>query len=274
MSLDLHVHTTASDGRLTPQEVLNEAKRLQFSCIAITDHDTLDGIKDLSAAGLYPDASVRVISGIEFSAHMPHNEVHILGLGVEIDNAALNLRLEDVQKSRWQRLDKMLTRLAAAGYGRVTKDLVLKIAGASWSVGRAHIAAALVEQGYFSTVAETFDKLLHKGAGIYEPHYKLEVAEIIGLIHGAGGKAVLAHPGLVNDDAIVRQVIETGMDGLEVYHPRHRTEEIEKYKNMAEEYGLLISGGSDFHAIPTRFPEQLGIFTVDEASVAALIDAL
>lgn len=274
MAIDLHIHTTASDGRLTPREVLTEAKRVGLTCIAITDHDTLDGIKELAQAGLDFDAAVRIIRGIEFSAYMPHNEVHILGLNIDLENEVLNQRLTTVRQSRWQRLDIMLRRLQNAGYDRVKKEAVLRLAGQSRSIGRAHIAAALTEAGYFASVTEAFEQLLHKGGKIYEPHCKLEVGEIISLIHGAGGKAVLAHPGLVRDDKIVQQVLAAGMDGIEVYHPRHGADEVKKYEQMAKDNGLLVSGGSDFHAIPGRFPEKLGIFTVDDAAVAKLISAL
>jgi hypothetical protein len=257
---------------MTPEEIVSEAGRLNFSCIAITDHDTLDGIKTL--AGKCAPSNLKIIRGIEFSAHMPQHEVHILGLGIDIENAALNERLKVVRASRWTRLDKMLAKLQKLGYEKITKDAVLKSAGATKSVGRAHIAAALVEHGYFKTVADAFNELLHKGAPVYEPHYRLEVAEIVRLVHDAGGKALIAHPALVRDDKTVRCVIEGGMDGIEVYHPRHDAAAEERYLAMAKEYGLYVSGGSDFHAIPTRYPEKLGVFTVADEKVASLVSAL
>ncbi len=274
MACDLHIHTTASDGQMTPLEIVAEAKRLGLHAIAITDHDTLAGIKSLKDSGAYPCDAPRLICGIEFSAHMPRHEVHILGLGVALDDRRLDERLQQVRAARWERLDRMLARLKTHGYERVTREKVMAIGGATQSIGRAHIAAVLVEEGYFADVGEAFRQLLHKGGPIYEPHFHLAVEEIRDLVHSVGGLAVLAHPGLVGDDQIVRQVLETGIDGLEVYHPRHAPDQVAKYRSMAEEYNLFVSGGADFHAIPTRFPEKLGVFTVADEQVAGLLNAL
>jgi predicted metal-dependent phosphoesterase TrpH len=264
MSSDLHIHTSASDGRLSPREVIEEAKAVGLQYIAITDHDTVKGLLQLQKDHLFPNEEITIIPGIEFSAHMPKHEVHILGLNIDISNKVLQENLQKIVDCRWRRFDIMLEKINLLGY-TVSKEDVLTIAASTESIGRAHIARAIVEKGFFKSVGEVFEKLLYKDGPAYASHYKLEVAEIIELVHHANGQAVLAHPGLIGDDDIVRQVIKSGIDGLEVYHPKHAAEEIQKYQTLARENQIIMTGGSDFHAIPKRYPNKLGIFTVDDA---------
>jgi predicted metal-dependent phosphoesterase TrpH len=141
---------------------------------------------------------------------------------------------------------------------------VLTIAGASKSISRSHIARILVKKGYFESIREAFDALLQKGKPAYVPHYHLEKEEIVELIKAAGGTPVLAHPKLVGDDALVEELCQSGIEGLEVFYPQHEPEDVERYRLMAEKYGLLVSGGSDFHGYATRFPQSLGLFTIED----------
>ncbi|HWQ62669.1 MAG TPA: phosphatase, partial [Negativicutes bacterium] len=147
----------------------------------------------------------------------------------------------------------------------ISFDRVLAIAGEASAIGRPHVAAALVEHGYFPDIAAVFDTVLDRGKPGYVPHYKLTPAETVALVKGAGGLAVLAHPGLVGDDAVVRAMLALGLDGLEAYHPSHDRAATARYLAMAAAFGLAVTGGSDFHGFPGRFPESLGEFTVPAA---------
>lgn len=258
MVADLHVHTTSSDGRYTPEEVWVLAAKAGLSHLAITDHDTIEGFLALKArAGGGPV----LIPGIEFSTDLPACEVHILGYLFDPTDPELNSQIKFIAADRLSRAERMVAKLAALGYP-VGYDRVLAIAGDTSSVGRPHVAAALVERGYFPDIGTVFDVLLEHGKPGYVPHYKLTPADTVALIKKAGGLAVLAHPGLVGDDAVVRAMLSLDMDGIEVYHPSHDGETTAKYLAMATEYGLAVTGGSDFHGIPGRYPENLGEFTV------------
>lgn len=271
MASDLHMHTTASDGRLSPEELLLAAKRAKLRYIAITDHDSVGALRRLYELHLLPDENIRVIPGIEFSAHMPEHEAHILGYHIDVENPNLRMKLEEVVQCRWRRFSKIVEKLRAMGYPISERD-ALEIAGNAESIGRAHIAQALVNKGCFARLRDVFSEVLHKNGPAYVPHYRLSPREIIRLIKEAGGVSVIAHPGLIGDDRVVGSLIDEGLDGIEVVHPKHSVEACEKYKRMAKERGLLITGGSDFHGIPTRYPYKIGEFTIDD-TYAAILDA-
>ena len=273
MPSDLHLHTTFSDGRLTPENIVLAAKKAGLAYIAITDHDTLDGIRHLYEAGLYPGRGIKIIPGIEFSAHNVGHEIHILGYNIDIFNTALQEKLDEVVEGRWTRFSRIIEKLQELGYPLKEAD-VLKIAAESKSISRSHIGQALVQRGFFPTVGAAFDELLHKNGPAYVSHYRLTVAEIIGLIKGAGGIAVLAHPKLVGDDALVEEVIAAGIEGLEVFYPQHSAADTLKYQQLAEKQHLLLTGGSDYHAIPSRYPQQLGEFTIEDGYAAKIYQAV
>lgn len=260
MKADLHVHTTASDGRLTPEEVLAAAKAAGLSYIAITDHDTLDGLAAI-LTGPAGDAAPVLIPGIEFSTDLPANEVHILGYYIDPGNDELCRQIRLINQDRANRAERMVAKLAKLGYP-VSLHRVMAIAGDTSAVGRPHVAAALVEKGYFPDIETVFDAVLSHDRPGYVPHYKLTPADTVAIIKGAGGLSVLAHPGLVGDDTIVSDVIALGVDGLEVYHPKHDQAATARYAALADVHRLVVTGGSDFHGLPGRFPEELGVFTV------------
>lgn len=271
MASDLHMHTTASDGRLSPEELLLAAKRAGLRYIAITDHDSVGALRRLYELHLLPDENIRVILGIEFSAHMPDHEAHILGYHIDVENPDLQMKLEEVVQCRWRRFSKIVEKLRAMGYP-ISESDVLAIAGNAESIGRAHIAQALVNKGCFARLGDVFSEVLRKNGPAYVPHYRLSPREIIRLIKEAGGVSVVAHPGLIGDDRVVESLLDEGIDGIEAFHPKHSAEACEKYKRMAQDRGLLITGGSDFHGIPTRYPYKIGQFTIDDA-YAAILDA-
>ncbi len=260
MKIDLHIHTTASDGRLSPQEVVNQALEVGLTHIAITDHDTVNAILSLNLELNINAKPITIIPGIEFSTDLPDNEVHILGYNINILDHTLQQQLSLMTTDRWDRVRRTITKLAALGY-HIEYERIVELAGQSTAVGRPHIARAIVEKGYFPSVTEVFNSLLYKNGPAYVPHFKLDYPSVIKLIHQAGGIAVLAHPGLIGNEAIVNDIIHAGIHGIEVYHPRHDDAQTKNYLQIAKEHQLLITGGSDFHGIPTRFPEKLGIFT-------------
>ncbi|MEG6586430.1 PHP domain-containing protein [Dendrosporobacter sp. 1207_IL3150] len=260
MKTDLHIHTTASDGRLTPLEILNHAIEVGLNHISITDHDTVDGLLELHELGYLANKKITIITGIEFSTDLPLNEVHILGYNIDIFSCELQKQLDLIIRDRWDRVNRTIEKLTELGYA-VEFDRIVELAGNTTSIGRPHIARALVEKGYFPTVTEVFNTLLYKNGPAYVPHYKLSYTSVIKLIEQSGGISVLAHPGLVEDDTIVDDIINSGINGIEVYHPRHNSTQIEKYLELAKRNNLIVTGGSDFHGIPSRFPHKLGVFT-------------
>ncbi|CQR74662.1 hypothetical protein SOV_27710 [Sporomusa ovata DSM 2662] len=267
MIADLHIHTTASDGRLSPLEVVQQAELAGLNYIAITDHDTVAAYADIT--GYLPTAASKlaIIPGIEFSTDLPHHEVHILGYGIDINNVKLRDQLEIIRNARLKRSQMIVDKLSKLGYS-INYNRVLDMTGQTRAVGRPHIAQVLVEAGYFKTIPEAFQQVLTKNSPAYVPHYKLTPEQVIRLIEQSGGIAILAHPGLVGDDNLVLDLIRAGIRGLEVYHPEHDQTAANKYLAIAKKYNLKITGGSDFHGIPGRYPEKLGNFTVS----AKLVD--
>lgn len=261
MTADLHIHTTASDGRCSPAQIIEQAIEANLSYIAITDHDTVDGLLELGKEGQTIPASLTIIPGIELSTDLPHNEVHILGYFIDIFNEELRSQLAILVANRHERTHKIIKKLNELGY-LITYERVCELAGLATAIGRPHIAKALVEKEYFSSISDVFATLLAKNGPAYVPHHKLTPKQVIELIKQAGGLPVLAHPGLVGNDQIVLDVIAAGIMGLEVYHPRHDQQQIQKYLALANQHELAVTGGSDFHNIPGRFPHKLGIFTI------------
>lgn len=273
LTADLHIHTTASDGRLSPADIVRQALQAGLSYIAITDHDTVDGLLQLKDRHEPIPSSLNIIPGIELSTDLPENDVHILGYSIDILSPELHKQLDILITHRHDRAKQMIAKLDQLGYS-ITYQRVLELAGQATAIGRPHIAKALVEKDFFPTISDVFIKLLDKNGPAYVPHYKLTPKQAIELIKKAGGLPVLAHPGLIGNDDIVLTTIQSGICGLEVYHPTHTESQMQKYLAMAKEHQLIITGGSDFHAIPSRFPEKLGIFTISADLVSQFAQSL
>ena len=262
MAGDLHTHTIFSDGSYSPEELVVAAKKIGLHYLGITDHDTVDGVRQLYENGLYPGRGVNIIPGVELSANHPERDIHIVGYNIDIYNEALLEMIDKIIEARWERFNEIICILQSKKYNIREAD-VLKIAGTSRSIGRAHIARTLVKIGAFKTVREAFEKMLGKGAPAYVPRYQPEVDEIVDVIHQAGGLATLAHPKLIGDDELVEELCKK-MDGLEVYYPCHKPEDVQHYYFLAKRYDLLITGGSDFHGASSRFVNELGEFTISD----------
>ena len=262
MAGDLHTHTNFSDGSYSPEELVAAAKKIKLHYLGITDHDTVDGVRHLYENGLYPGRGINIIPGIELSANHPERDIHIVGYNIDIYNEALLEMIDKIIEARWERFSEIIRILQTKKYNIREAD-VLKIAGTSRSIGRAHIARTLVKIGAFKTVREAFEKMLGKGKPAYVPRYLPEVDEVIDIIHQAGGLAVLAHPKLVGDDNLVEELCKK-IDALEVYYPFHKPDDTQHYFFLAKKYNLLITGGSDFHGASSRFVNELGDFTISD----------
>ena len=262
MPSDLHTHTIFSDGSYSPEELVAMAKNIGLVYFAITDHDTVDGVKYLYENGIYPDRGIKIIPGVEFSANNSEHDIHIVGYNIDIYNGALSDMINEISEARWTRFSEMIKNLQENKYNIREAD-VLQVAGSSRSIGRFHIARALVKKGEFKNIREAFEKMLGKDKPAYAPRYFPEVEEIVDVIHQAGGQAVLAHPKLVENDSLVENICSE-VDGIEVFYPNHQIEDIQRYLGFAEKFNLLTVGGSDFHGAASRFVSELGEFTVDD----------
>ena len=243
--VDLHMHSTASDGSRAPQDVVAAASGAGLAAIALTDHDTLAGLADASAAGA--ECGVRVIAGVELSAvegERADQETHILGLHLA-ERAEMEERLVAIRDMRVQRAERMVRRLNELGVP-VTMEAVLK-ESAGGAVGRPHVARALVAGGWAADVRSAFDRFIGAGRPAFVAKDRLSVVEAIDLIHRAGGLAILAHPGAGCSRDRVLELIRDGLDGLEILHPSHNWDESQRLDAIASEFELIRSGGSDWH---------------------------
>ncbi len=248
MLADLHLHTCASDGQLSPTELIRLAHNGRLEAVAITDHDTTEGILEAQQAA---HGSPVVIPGIELSAE-DDGDVHTLGYFIDINNSVFQARLSQFREDRITRGEKIVARLAAMGK-QVTWERVLAIADGG-SIGRPHIAQAMVEAGYVNSVNEAFGKYLHNGGPAYVSRTRLSPEAAIDLIHAAGGVAVLAHPALVKDyTAMIERLVPGGLDGVEVIHPKNDDTVRANLRALARKHNLIITGGSDFHRPGTDF---------------------
>ncbi len=254
--IDLHTHSTASDGSRTPADVARAASAAGLTAVALTDHDTLDGLPEARAAAA--ELGIRLIDGIELSAMEEGVETHMLGLHLG-DTTELSQRLIAVREMRMTRAQRIVERLNALGIP-VTFEAVLK-ESAGGAVGRPHVARAMIAGGWATDFREAFEKYLGNGKAAYIPKGTLALRDAISLIHRAGGIAVLAHPGAGCTRERVVALVELGLDGLEVLHPGHGWDEARRLDALASELGLVRSGGSDWHGA-TDGARSLGMMRV------------
>ncbi|HXT15429.1 MAG TPA: PHP domain-containing protein [Gemmatimonadaceae bacterium] len=256
--VDLHMHSTASDGSRAPADVVREAKRVGLIAIALTDHDTLDGLPEAMATGT--ELGVRVVPGIELSAVEGDVETHILGLHLS-DTRELESRLVALREMRRTRAQRIVERLNELGV-RIEFTAVLDQA-AGGAIGRPHVARAMIAEGWAVDFRDAFERYLGNGKAAYVGKDRLAVADAIGLIHNAGGLAILAHPASGGTRARVEQFVQEGIDGVEVRHPSHSSEDIARLSALVEHFSLVPSGGSDWHGA-TDGPRTLGMMRVPE----------
>jgi len=249
--VDLHLHTTASDGVMSPAEIVRYAKSKGLQAIAITDHDTIDGCEEGLSEG--EKIGFEVIPGIEISAEHSPGSMHILGFFLDVHHPLLNERLEYLQKARAERNPKMVQKLNQLGID-VTYEEVLKASGGG-QVGRPHFANVLLEKKYVRSFQEAFDRFLKKGAPAYVDKFRFTSKEALHFINEARGVAVLAHPntlgvsGYAELEKLIVRLVGEGLKGIEVYYPEHSSAEVAQYKTLADRYNLLPTGGTDYHGI-------------------------
>lgn len=240
--IDLHTHSTASDGARAPADVVRAAKAAGLSAIALTDHDTLAGLAEASAEG--DRLGVRVVRGIELSAVEGHQETHILGLHLS-DVGEMEHRLVEIRQMRLNRAQRIVERLNAIGIP-ITLDAVLKEADGG-AIGRPHVARAMIAGGWAVDLREAFEKYLGNGRSAFVAKEKLSMVDAIGLIRRAGGLAVLAHPAQSGTRERLAALVASGLDGVEVLHPSHSWDDSQRLDALATEFKLARSGGSDWH---------------------------
>lgn len=257
--LDLHLHTTHSDGSCTPTEVVNMAHRAAVTALAITDHDITTGIAEAIAVG--QQCGIEIIPGVEISSLAGSSEVHILGYFLDWQDFDLLERLKTLRDARHRRNPQIIERLQTLGIG-ITYDEVRSLAGTD-SIGRPHIARVLMDKRVVASAKEAFDRFLAEGKPAYVSRELPSPAEAIRWIKAARGLAVLAHPTWVRVAEqplidLVRQLKADGLDGVEVYYSTHAARQTREYLSLAQQLGLLVTGGSDFHGL-TKPDIEVGI---------------
>ncbi len=263
--IDLHTHTNQSDGMHSPEALVLLAKSKNLSAIGITDHDEVGGLERAMSKG--DEIGVEIIPGVELSTMCGGFDVHILGYFIDYHNARLLETLCHLKAERIKRTHRILQKLDTLGL-TLSFETVQRIAGEG-CIGRPHIAEGLVHNGLVRTFQDAFDLFLAEGKPAFEPKTKLLPNEAVALIHTAGGVASLAHPGQNLTLEVVIDVIKCGVDAIEAIHPKHSATQRRTFEKLAEEYGLVQTGGSDFHGGP-RGEEKFGQYTVTQQQVEQL----
>jgi predicted metal-dependent phosphoesterase TrpH len=239
--VDLHVHTTASDSLLSPPAVVDRAEALGFSALGIADHDSLDGMISAKAYS----KKVEIVPAFELSCIYGGIDIHLLGYCIDYENEELNRFLAKVQKIRKERAEKIIRNLAGQNV-EIELDRVLELAQGG-SVGRPHIAQAIVEKGYAGSFNEVFYRFIGYHCPAYVPKMEITPKEGVALVKKFGGAPVLAHPGIYRKDELIDYLIPEGLAGIEVWHPEHSASESRRYLDLTRERGLVATGGSDCH---------------------------
>jgi predicted metal-dependent phosphoesterase TrpH len=275
IEIDLHIHTTASDGTMSPAEVVRYAKAKGLRTIAITDHDTVEGITEGLQEGR--KLGLEVIPGVEVSVDFAKGTMHLLGYYIDHTSAELLEKLAIVQQARVERNLKMIEKLRGLG---IDIDLSeIREAPEDGQIGRPHFAYTLVQKGHAQNIQDAFERYLRKGGPAYVEKFKFSPQEAMSTIHKAGGVAVLAHPFTMNqlqqkdlEDALVKLKAQ-GLDGIEAYYPEHSEGQTKVYRTLAKKHGLLLTGGSDFHGF-NRDEVDIGEGYGDRALSHNLLDEL
>jgi predicted metal-dependent phosphoesterase TrpH len=266
--IDLHSHTRHSDGERSPAELLTEAAAAGVQVLAVTDHDTVSGIADCRAAA--DRVGVRLVPGIELSSELHGREVHILGHFLDPASGALLKLATGMLAERRERMERMVILAQGMGFADVTMERVIACSGGE-NLGRPHLARVLVESGHASSVKDAFDKFLRSRAPLWVDRRRLSVPEAVELIRGASGTSSVAHPGA---NGVSRQELkvmaDAGLDAVEALHPDHVPNQAEAYERWAQELGLLVTAGSDYHGPRVQPGRKLGDRTLSKDRFAAL----
>jgi predicted metal-dependent phosphoesterase TrpH len=273
--LDLHLHTTASDGTMSPAELVSYAKKKGLRVIAITDHDTIEGLKEGMREG--DKTGVEVIPGVELSADASKGTMHLLGYFIDPDCAVLADKLKILQQARMERNLKIVEKLHNLGIPIELSEV--KAAPEHGQIGRPHFAYTMVQKGYAQDIQDAFDRYLGKGRPAYVEKFRFSPAEAMHVIRKAGGITILAHPFTLKQpepkdlDAVIGALKEKGLDGIEVYYPEHSDGQRKLYREIAQKYGLVISAGSDFHGL-NKDEADLGEGYADRELTYDIVEAM
>jgi predicted metal-dependent phosphoesterase TrpH len=243
-AVDLHSHTTASDGTLAPRELVALAAHKRVTVLAVTDHDSTEGLAEArAAAAAHP--GLTIVPGIEINCDVEGAEIHVLGYFLDLEAGWFQEFLREQRAERVARVHRILEKLAALGMFIDVGDVFALVR--EGSAGRPHIAQAMVHRGYVRSVREAFDRYLHNGGPATAPRRKLEPAQAIAVIRKARGVPVLAHPGLANRDAMIGPLVGAGLLGIESYYPEHSAAQTQIYLDLCRRHDIVATGGSDFH---------------------------
>jgi len=267
--VDIHIHSTASDGRLTPEEVVRKSAEIGLTVIALCDHDTVDGIAPaLAAAKSFP--GLKVIPSIEVSTDVSDGEAHVLGYFIDYTDHKLLVKLEGMRNSRRERAQKMITKLRNLGIN-IEWQRVQEIAG-SGSVGRPHVAQAMLEKGYISSIKEAFTDYISRDGPAYAEREKITPAEAVDMILQTKGLPVLAHPFTTNDpEAMIIELKKVGLVGIEAYYDGYTADDVSRLVGLANKYNVIATGGSDYHGLGLSNETMLGGVEVPMESAEQLI---
>lgn len=250
MYADLHIHSTASDGKLAPEQIVALALNKGISAISITDHDTTEGIDRAQEAAR--GTGLDVIPGIEINTDWEETEVHLLGYYIEYNSQSLQNTLQEIRQARELRAKAMITKLAELGVG-LSYEQVKRIAGEA-TICRPHLAQAMIESGYVASIKDAFERYLSRGKPGYVPRKRLDPLSALTIIKRAKGVPVLAHPGLAERDDLIPILTKNGLMGIEVYYPLHTPDMVDKYSDYCQKHGLVMTGGTDSHGPGTEYP--------------------
>jgi len=263
MLADLHIHTTASDGVYTPEDIVKMAVLAKLRAFSITDHDNVDGYIKAEKYMTGLNEKSKLICGVEIDTYFDEKDVHILGYHINPYYGKLNDAMEWIRNGRIARIKHMLEKLNALGY-KISQEEVVTEAKLSKSIGRPHIARVMVKKGYFRTEQGVFNALIARGKPGFCQQEKLPPKEVVNLIHEAGGIACLAHPSELHNFTLVEKILKfCDFNGIEVWHPSAvYNDEVDQWLSLSKKLNLLTSGGSDFHGNTDRYPVVLGEFKV------------
>ncbi|MFH1196037.1 MAG: PHP domain-containing protein [bacterium] len=263
--VDLHMHTTCSDGANSPLDLVAKAKQANLDIISITDHDSINALDEAMAYG--KEIGVEVIPGVEISTDIEDREVHLLGYFIDIKNEELNKYLEFFRVERYHRAKRIVNKLNNLGIAINISDIMDHAKDSA--IGRPHIAFTLQELGVVQNYYEAFDKFLKDDGPAYERKIHVSAQSALKLINEAGGLSFIAHPGYMKE-SVLMYLLNAGIDGIEVVHPSHNDYQIKFYRGIVNQYCLLESGGSDFHGGKKGDEEKLGKYFMSPSKVDAM----
>lgn len=260
--IDLHTHTQASDGRLSPRDLVQQAWLAGLRVLGVTDHDTIGGLAAARSAG--DEFGVRVVNGVEVTAIENERDVHVLGYFMDVNDAPFIAFLADQRQARVTRIREIGERLAKLGAPVDVEALLSGRDGGEYAIGRPALAAALIAAGHVRTKTEAFDRFLGSDGAAFVPRRGPCVIDAITALHAAGGLAVLAHPAISRCDQRIAEWAAAGLDGLEVYHSEHDAEASVRYREVADSLRLAVTGGSDYHGDERAERTRLGVVTTSQ----------